>query len=288
MKPAAFAYDAPRRLEEALELLERHGEDARPLAGGQSLVPLLNFRLARPARLVDLNHIGELAYIRRVAGVLRVGALTRDAVLERSPLVAARWPLLREAVELVGHPQIRARGTVGGSVAHADPAAELPVALTALDARFHVRSARGARMLAPSDFFVTHLTTALEPDELLVEIEVPAPSPRAGAAFVEHARVHGDFALAAAAAVVALSADGTCERASIAVGAAAPTPLRVGDAEAALRTSRLAEADVEAAAAAAADVVDVPASQRRYRRALVAEMARRAISVAVERARAAA
>ena len=288
MKPAAFAYDAPRRLEEALELFERHGEDARPLAGGQSLVPLLNFRLARPARLVDLNRIDELAYIRRANGVLRIGALTRDAVLERSPLVSARWPLLRAAVELVGHPQIRARGTVGGSVAHADPAAELPVALTALDARFRVRSARRARTLEPSEFFVMHLTTSLEPDELLVEIEVPAPPRRAGAAFVEHARVHGDFALAAAAAVVALSADGTCERAAIAVGAAAPTPLRARDAEAVLTTSVLGEADIEAAAAAVADVVDVPASQRRYRRALVAEMARRAISAAAERARAAA
>jgi CO/xanthine dehydrogenase FAD-binding subunit len=287
VKPAPFAYDAPRELEEALDLLAHHGDDAKALAGGQSLVPLLNFRLARPARLVDLNGIAALAYIRRTAGVLRIGALTRDAVLERSPLIAARWPLLREAVELVGDPQIRARGTVGGSVAHADAAAELPVALTALGARFHVRSARRARTLDSSELFMTHLTTSLDPDELLVEIEVPAPPPRAGAAFIEHARVHGDFALAAAAAVIVVEEDGSCARASIALGAAGPTPLRAPDAEEGLTKSALGPADVEAAAAAAANAVDVPSSQRRYRRALVAEMTRRAIATAVDRARAA-
>ena len=147
-------YDLPQSLDEALELL---GGEAKVLAGGQSLVPLLNFRLARPERLVDVSRLGELAYLRRSGGVLRIGALTRQATLERSPLVAKHWPLLHQAVSLVGHPQIRNRGTVGGSIAHADPAAELPVALTALDARFHCRSRRGT----PVSY--THLTLPTTP-----------------------------------------------------------------------------------------------------------------------------
>ena len=200
MKPAPFEYELPQSLDEALELL---GGEAKVLAGGQSLVPLLNFRLARPERLVDVSRLGELAYLRRSRGLLRIGALTRQATLERSPLVAEHWPLLRQAVSLVGHPQIRNRGTVGGSVAHADPAAELPVALTALDARFHCRSRRGTRTLAAGELFLGPLTTALDDDELLTEIEVPPLPAGARTAFVEHARTHGDFAIAGAAVVVA-------------------------------------------------------------------------------------
>lgn len=286
MKPAPFAYDAPRGLGEALELLARYGEEAKVLAGGQSLVPLLNFRLARPARLVDVNGIEELAYVRRREGALYLGALTRAVALERSPLVAGAWPLLREAVLLAGHLQIRTRGTVGGSVAHADPAAELPAALTALDARFHVRSSRGSRVLVPAELFLTHLTTTLEPDELLTEIEVPPLRPRTGTAFVEHARVHGDFALAGAAAVVGLGEDGRCELAAIALAAAAPTPVRAAEAEAALQGKRVGEKEARAAGELAAAAVDVPASEQRYRRALVAELVRRALLSASERARA--
>jgi CO/xanthine dehydrogenase FAD-binding subunit len=201
MKPAPFEYDAPESLDEALELLASYGDETKVLAGGQSLVPLLNFRLARPERLVDINRIAELSYIRRDGDRLKLGALTRTAQLERSELVAEQWPILREAVCYAGHPQIRSRGTVGGSVAHADPAAELPVALTALGARFVVRSARGERTLEAGELFAGYLTTTLEPDELLVEIDVPPLPVGAGTAFVEYARVHGDFALAGAAVV---------------------------------------------------------------------------------------
>jgi CO/xanthine dehydrogenase FAD-binding subunit len=259
MKPAPFEYAAPATLDRALELL---GEDSRPLAGGQSLVPLLNFRLARPERLVDLNGIAELSYIRRRAGRLHIGALTRQAMLERSPLVKAHWPLLHDAVRYVGHPQIRSRGTVGGSVAHADPTAELPVALTALDAHFHVRSARGERTLAAGELFQAPLMTALEADELLVEIEVPALPQGAKTAFEEHARTHGDFAIAGAAAIVAPG------RAAIALLGAGPVPLRAPDAERAL----LAGATPQEAAKLAAAAVD-----DEYRRALIAELTRRAI-----------
>ena len=219
MKPPRFDYERPEGLDEALAVLAARGDEAKVLAGGQSLVPLLNFRLAVD-HLVDLNEISELAYVRAGNGPLWIGAMTRQAELERSDAAAAGWPLLAEAVRLVGHPQIRNRGTVGGSVAHADPAAELPAALAALAATFHVRSARGARSLRFDELAVTHLTTSLEPDEVLVEIEVPALPPRTGAAFVEFARRHGDFALAGAAAVVTLSRQARASEAAIALLAA--------------------------------------------------------------------
>ena len=277
MKPAPFAYEEPRSVEEALDLLARYGDEAKVLAGGQSLIPLLNFRLARPERLVDVNRIDELAYIRRQNGVLHIGALARIASLERSPLAAARWPLLVEAARLVGHAQIRSRGTVGGSVAHADPAAELPAALTALSASFHTASQRGSRTLAAEEFFVTHLTTALEPDELLVQITVPPLPSRSGAAILEHARVHGDFALGGAAVVVALAEDGSCARASIALLAAGPRPQRAAAAEEALVRG---QADL----AEAAELAASESSLSGHRRALAAELTRRALAVSAERA----
>jgi carbon-monoxide dehydrogenase medium subunit len=271
VKPAPFAYDDPRSVEEAVDVLARHGDEAKVLAGGQSLIPLLNFRLARPARLVDVNRIDKLATIRRRKGSLHVGALVRMAALERSPLVAARWPLLAEAARLVGHPQIRSRGTVGGSAAHADPAAELPAALVALGARFRTVSARGPRELAPEEFFVTHLTTALEPDELLVEIVVPPLAPGSGTAIVEHARVHGDFALGGAAVVVGAG------RPSVVLLAVSQTPVRALAVEEALAGG----AEVGEAAALAGEAVD--ASRGNYRRALAVELTRRALVRATER-----
>jgi CO/xanthine dehydrogenase FAD-binding subunit len=269
VKPAPFEYSAPATVAEALELLADGGDETKVLAGGQSLVPLLNFRLARPARLVDVNRIEELSSIRRCGGQLLIGALTRAATLERSPLVAAHWPVLREAVRQAGHPQIRTRGTVGGSVAHADPAAELPAVLTALDARFVVRSVRGERTLRADELFLGFLTTALAADELVVEIQVPPVDEGAGTAFVEYARVHGDFALAGAAVVV------SSDRAAVVLLRAAPTPLRVAAAEHALLEG--ADEDAARLAAAAADG-DGP------RRALLEDVARRAIALARERA----
>jgi CO/xanthine dehydrogenase FAD-binding subunit len=262
VKPAPFEYAAPESLDDALALLD---DDSRPLAGGQSLVPMLNFRLARPARLVDLERVAGLAYLDDAGGPLRIGAMTRQAALERSELVAARWPLLRQAVRLVGHAQIRSRGTVGGSVAHADPKAELPVALAALDARFHVRSAAGARTLSAAALFQGPLMTALEPDELLVEIEVPALPDGTGTAFVEHARTHGDFAIAGAA-VVAAPGHG-----AIALLGAGPTPVRASDAERALAGGASAR---EVAGLAAAEV------DEGHRRALLGALVREAVEEA--------
>jgi CO/xanthine dehydrogenase FAD-binding subunit len=264
MKPPRFDYAATASIDEALPLL---GEAATVLAGGQSLVPLLNLRLAQPDLLVDINGVAGLDHIRVDDGALRVGAMTRQAALERSELVRERWPLLHKAVRLVGHPQIRTRGTVGGSVAHADPAAELSTALIALGARVHLRSVGGTRAVEASEFVLGPLHTAREPDELLVEIEVPEQPDGAGAGFAEHARTHGDFATAGAAAVVARGA-----HAGVALLGAGPSPARAEAAERALMDGATPR---EAAALAADDVQD------EYRRALCTELARRAIEEAL-------
>jgi CO/xanthine dehydrogenase FAD-binding subunit len=263
MKPPPFEYEAPGSVEEALPLL---GDDRTVLAGGQSLVPLLNLRLAQPELVVDINGISELDYIRADGGPLRIGAMTRQVTLERSELVRKGWPLLGKAIRFVGHAQIRTRGTVGGSVAHADPAAELPVALTALGARFHLRSAAGSRTVDAGEFFLGPLYTVREPDELLVEIEVPEPVDGAGSGFVEHARTHGDFATAGAAAVIAPGV-----QAGVVLLGAGPMPVRAEAAERALVAGASAD---EVAALAAQEVED------EHRRALCTELARRAIEEA--------
>lgn len=289
MKPPKFAYHDPRSAAEALQLLAAHGDEGKVLAGGQSLVPLLNFRLAGPDHLIDLNRIGSLAGIRRSGGKLIIGAMTRHSALERSATVRAHWPLLTEALSYVAHAQIRNRGTVGGSVAHADPAAELPVAFLALEATITAASAvRGERRIPVADLFVTHLTTALETDELLTSIEVDPLPDRTGHAFVEFARRHGDFALGGAAALITLDEAGACTEARIALLAAAPTPIRAPEAEAKLVGS---EVD-DSAAAAAADIAiedisptgDIHGSAE-YRRELCGVMVRRAVVAAAGRAR---
>jgi carbon-monoxide dehydrogenase medium subunit/6-hydroxypseudooxynicotine dehydrogenase subunit alpha len=286
LKPPLFDYHDPRGLEEALDLLAEHGEDAKVLAGGQSLVPLLNFRLARPDHLVDLGRIPGLAYIRKRDGVLHIGAMTRQATLEVSPLVAEHWPLLAEALSLVAHAQIRNRGTVGGSAAHADPAAELPVAFAALDASFKVRSRRGARTIGWRDFFITHLTTSMEPDEVLVEIEVPPAPAGAGHAFEEFSRRHGDFALGGAAALITRE-DNHIQEARIALLAAADTPLRPADAEAALVGQAPSEEAIAEAARIAVIGVEPTGDihgDTEYRHGLIEAMVRRALTKAIERA----
>jgi CO/xanthine dehydrogenase FAD-binding subunit len=286
VKPPPFEYDDPQSVEETLALLAEHGGKAKVLAGGQSLVPLLNFRLARPERLVDVNGVAELDYLRFENGVLRIGALTRHATLEHSAEAARQVPLLVQAVRFVGHLQIRNRGTVGGSVAHADAAAELPAALAALDARYRLRTAAGERVVASDEMFVSYRTTALTPDELLVAIEVDAPPPRTGSAFVEFSRRHGDVALGGAAVLVTLDEDGLCRRARVQLLAAAPTPLRARDAEEWLAGARIDGATAaEAAARAVAGITppsDVHGSSG-YRQELIATMVRRALLEAAAR-----
>jgi CO/xanthine dehydrogenase FAD-binding subunit len=286
MKPAPFAYDAPRETEQVLELLAEYGEDAKVLAGGQSLIPLLNFRLARPDRLIDVTRVPALSYIEQRDGSLVIGAATRQVTLERSTLTAQGWPLLIEALQYVAHPQIRSLGTVGGSVAHADPAAELPAAFTTLDARFHLRCARGARTVAAEKFFVSYFTTALEPDELLVEIEIPPVPTGTGYAFVEFARRYGDFALGGAASLIWLDERGMCRRASLTL-LGAEKPWCSPQTEQVLIGSPPDEQSLAAAAHAAVQGFepsgDIHGSAE-YRTALAEAMAMRALRFARDRA----
>jgi carbon-monoxide dehydrogenase medium subunit len=226
MKPAPFDYQAPASLEAALDVLSRHGGDAKVLAGGQSLIPVMNFRLAEPALLVDINRLTDLDFVRRGEdGGLRIGALTRQRRLERDPLVAEAAPLLHEAVPFIAHPQIRNRGTFGGSLAHADPAAELPALAVALRARLRLRRASNDRWVDAQDFFGGLFTTALEPDELLVEAAIPPLPPRTGCAFMEIARRHGDYAQVGIAALVTLDETGRCREARLVYLSAGDRPV---------------------------------------------------------------
>jgi aerobic carbon-monoxide dehydrogenase medium subunit len=289
MKPPPFDYVAPTSIEEALAALARGGPDAKLLAGGQSLIPLLNFRLARPALLVDLNRIGELAYVTPRDGGVAIGAMTRQATLERHPGLANSQPLLCEAVRWVGHPAIRSRGTLGGSLAHADPAAELPAVAVCLDARLSVVGPGGRRSLAAEDFFVGYLSTVLEPDEILVETWLPDLAPGTGQAWLELARRHGDFALAGVAVSLSVQQE-RVETARIVLTGVGGTPVRVREAETMLMGSSASERVVAAADAVRSAIdpdADIHASKA-YRTHLAGVLTERAIRLAYERALAAA
>ena len=291
MKPPKFEYHAPASVEEAIALLGRYGGDAKVLAGGQSLVPLLNFRLSRPAALVDLNRIAALAYIREDDGggraaMIRFGAMTRQRTVEFSPVVAQRLPLLREATGLVGHLPIRSRGTIGGSIAHADPSAEYPAVLAALEGEVVVRGPKGERVVAAADLFQTYLTTTLAPEEILVEVRLPAMPAGACYAFEEFSRRHGDFALVGIAAMVVVEG-GRCATARLATAGAGPVPVRLRDAEAILIAEGVGERALEAASRRAAELVspdsDIHASAD-YRRNLTRVLTGRALKRALARA----
>jgi CO/xanthine dehydrogenase FAD-binding subunit len=292
VKPAPFLYQAVHSVEEALGALGRHGPEAKPLAGGQSLIPAMNFRLALPAALVDLNPVGELAYVRDDGGTLRIGAMSRQAVVERDPAVRRLAPLLAEALPHVAHAQIRNRGTLGGSVAHADPAAEIPAVLVALDARFALRRPGGTRELPAERFFTGLFATALAPGELLLEIAVPPAAPRTGTAFLELARRHGDYALAGIAASVTLDERGVVRGARIALLGVGEGPVVAQRAAKAITGEAPTDKAIAAAAeAAGAKDIDPPGdlhASSAYRRQLVTVLARRALARAVERAQGAA
>jgi len=287
MKPAPFDYFAPATLDEALALLAEHGGDAKPLAGGQSLLPAMNFRLARPAVLVDLNRISELAYVRAESGVA-IGAMTRQRVVERSDVVARAAPLLAEALPSIAHPQIRNRGTVGGSIAHADPSAELPAVVLALEARFRAQGSTGERSIPAAEFFKGMLETALAPGELLIEIALPPLPARSGTAFLEVARRHGDYALVGVAGVVTLDPRGRCQSARIACLSVGDGPVLLSEAGKLLAGQSPSEELLRAAAdAAATRDIDPPSdihASAAYRRQLARVLTRRALARAFERA----
>ena len=291
MKPAAFDYFAPGTVDEALGLLADYGGDAKPLAGGQSLVPTMNFRLAQPAVLVDLNGIDELFFIREDERELRCGAMTRQRSVERSALVQRFSPLLHEAMPHIAHSQIRNRGTIGGSLAHADPAAELPVLAVALDARMYVRSVTDARWVAARDFYVGLFATAMLPEEMLVEVAFPTLPPGSGWAFDEVARQHGNYAMCGAAAVVGLDSKGVVEKARLVFLSVGEGPVEAERAAALLAGELPTTAAIRAAADTAATqdidpVGDIHAGPA-FRRHLSRVIAERVLVRATERATAA-
>lgn len=287
MKPAPFQYTAPQSVSQTLSVLQTHGSDAKLLAGGQSLVPLMNMRLVRPSVIVDLNRVDELAYIREGDRDVAIGALTRQRTAELSPLVRERLPLLAEALQFVGHPQIRNRGTVGGSLAHADPSGELPAVAAILEATLLVRGSHGARKLGPHEFFRSYLTTALEPDELLVEVRFPVHE-HWGSAFLEVARRHGDYALVGVAALVSMLGD-RCREARLCFTGVGPVPVRIHEAEAVIAGVRLTTkvmAEVARIVTGQLDPeTDIHASAA-YRREVAGVLAVRALRVATDRAQA--
>ncbi len=289
MKPAPFAYHRPGTLDEALALLARHGGEAKALAGGQSLIPAMNFRLARPSVLVDLGGLPDLSYVRPAAGGgLSIGAMTRHMVIERLELVYQEARLLHEAMPWVAHPQIRSRGTIGGSLAHADPAAELPAVMVALGARFRASGPGGERWIEAGDFFTGLFATALEPGELLVEIASPPLPPRTGTAFLEIARRHGDYALVGIAATLTLDAAGRCAAARLALLSVGEGPVLAVEAVAGLIGAPPDAAAIAAAAEAVQRDIDPPSdihATAAYRRRLATVLTRRALLCAAERAR---
>ena len=289
MKAASFDYVRAGSVAEACELLRQDGDAIKLIAGGQSLVPMMAMRLARPSRLVDINEITALKFVALEPDIVRIGACTRQCVLEHNDALAARVPLLRQALAWVGHVQTRNRGTVGGSVAHADPAAELPLAARVLGARMMLRSTVGARCVPAEAFFAGPLATAIEPHECLEEIHWPVWSEhRIGSAFTEVSRRHGDFAIVAAAAQIAVDDDGRCIRANFGLGGGGQTPLAFPGLAAHLLGTRMDAAVVQSVAQDAAVELD-PGNDLHasagYRKRLAAVLAARTLRTAYELAR---
>jgi aerobic carbon-monoxide dehydrogenase medium subunit len=287
MIPAAFEYHAPTSLGEATALLARLGEDAKVLSGGQSLIPLMKLRLASPPHVIDINGIPGLAGIREADGVLRIGALTRESDLEESELVRTRYPLLHETARVIADPLVRNLATVGGNLAHGDPANDHPATMLALGAEIVATGPRGERRIPIGGFFTGPFATALDPGEILVEIRVPGPAARSGGAYVKMERKVGDFATAAVAAQLTLAADGTCQQIGIGLTNVGLTPIKATRAEAALKGQRPDDAAIARAAKLAAEASQSAEDLRgsvEYKRDLVRVLTGRALRRALERA----
>jgi carbon-monoxide dehydrogenase medium subunit len=248
MKPAPFEYFCPDSIDQALDLLSEHGDEARILAGGQSLVPAMNFRIQQPAVLIDINRVPDLDYILEEENVLRIGAMTRERQLEFSDLLSQQAPLLHESVPFIAHPQIRNRGTIGGSLVNADPAAELPALMLALNARLKVRNNSQERWIEAPEFFIGMFTTALEADEILLEIALPVMAERTGWSFMEVAPRSGDYALMGVAALVTMGEDGKCEGAKLVYLNAGDGPLEAKEAANILLGEKISDDLIQSAA----------------------------------------
>ena len=287
MKPASFEYRAPDSIDQALELLNEHGDTAKILAGGQSLVPAMNFRVLQPSMLIDLNRLTEMEYVREDE-CLRIGAMTRERTLEFDERIARRSPLLHEAVPHIAHPQIRNRGTIGGSIVNADPAAELPVLMLALNARLKALSVAGERWIEVQDFFVGMFTTALEANELLMEIEIPFPQAHTGWSFMEVAPRAGDYALMGVAALVTLDENGNCQQSKLVYLNAGDGPIDAKEAAQILVGESIDEKLISAAAAHASEKEISPFgnihASPEFQRHLAKVLTIKALKQAVERA----
>jgi carbon-monoxide dehydrogenase medium subunit len=288
MKPVPFKYIAASSLEQALSLKAAYGDDAKFLAGGQSLMPAMNFRLARPAILIDINPLDDLAGVKGRNGKTCIGALTRYRSLETDSSFIQRFRLFGEALPHIAHPQIRNRGTIGGNLSHADSASELPALIVALEATLKVKSSAVERSIAAADFFQGLLTTDLQPDEMLVEIELPEQKPQAGTCFMEVARRRGDFAIAGAAAIVTLDQDNICTHARLALCGVGETPVDASDAAAILVGHRIDPEALAEVADAVRHLVEPAGNMQAspdYQRHVAATLAQRTLTIANVRAR---
>jgi carbon-monoxide dehydrogenase medium subunit/2-furoyl-CoA dehydrogenase FAD binding subunit len=256
MKPAPFEYFDPMKKEEVFKLLDKLGDDAKLLAGGQSLLPMINFRLARPEFLIDINKLDELDFITEESGYISLGALTRESAIEDSELIKSKIPILSEAVKYIAFLPIRNKGTLGGSIAHADPSAELCLIMIALQAQIKIESSKDTRWVDAEDFFLTYLTTVLEPHELITEIRIPIPPAGTIHSFQSFSRRHGDFAIVSVAVMLEINDDGICESAKIALGSVNPTPFRATQAEDMLIGKKVDKKLIEAVANEAAEASD--------------------------------
>ncbi|HXN66999.1 MAG TPA: xanthine dehydrogenase family protein subunit M [Bradyrhizobium sp.] len=288
MKPAPFKYIAATSLEHALSLKAQYGDEAKFLAGGQSLIPTMNFRLARPAVLIDINEIAGLAGIHPSTGPTRVGPLTRYRALQRDAAFTGSFPLIAEALPHIAHPQIRNRGTIGGNLSHADPASELPAIAVALGARFRLQAVKQERWVHASEFFVGALTTALKPDEMLVEIELPLAKPRTGSCFMEIARRRGDFAIAGVAAMVTIGARQECTEVRLTFCGVGETPVDASPAARCLIGHVATESALRDISASVQRMIDPGGSVQAtadYQRHIAGVLAERALQTAYQRAR---
>jgi carbon-monoxide dehydrogenase medium subunit len=286
MIPGPFEYHSPTSLAEAIDLLGHYGDDAKLLAGGHSLIPLMKLRLAQPAHLVDLNSVPGLDYIREEQGYLRIGALTREVDVEYSALILDRYPLIADTARVVGDPLVRNMATLGGNLAHGDPANDHPATMLALRAAVAIQGRNGERVEPVDDLFVGLLTTLLEPDEILTEIRIPVPPPRSAGAYIKLERKVGDYAIAAVAVQITLSPDNSVTQAGIGLTAVGLTPIRAAAAERFLIGKQLDKAALQAAgerAAAAADPSSDLRGSAEYKRAMVAELTQRALMKAAAR-----
>jgi carbon-monoxide dehydrogenase medium subunit len=287
MIPPSFEYLRPKTIPEAVAFLQQYGDEAKILSGGQSLIPMMKLRLARPGYLIDINRISGLAHIKEEGGYLKIGGLTREAELESSPVIRSKYPIIVDTAHVIADPQVRNLATVGGNLAHGDPANDHPATMVALGAQIVATGPGGERITPIEDFFLSLFSTALKHDEILTEIRIPIPPPRSGGAYFKLERKVGDFATAAVAAQVTLDDRGACQKVGIGLTNVGPTPVKARKAEEFLRGKKLDEANIRQAAQLAADESEPSADLRgpvEYKKGLVRELTKRALSRAVERA----